>query len=52
MNTRVFTITAKTNLHVGNEGGTNFSVIDKAIQRDALTGLPCINSSSLKAIVR
>ena len=48
MNTRVFLITAKTNLHVGNESGNNFTIIDKAIQRDPLTGLPCINSSSLK----
>lgn len=48
MNTRVFLITAKTNLHVGDEGGAEFSIIDKAIQRDTLTGLPCINSSSLK----
>ena len=48
MNTRVFLITAKTNLHVGDEGGAEFSIIDKAIQRDPLTGLPCIHSSSLK----
>ena len=48
MNTRVFLITAKTNLHVGDEGGAEFSIIDKAIQRDPLTRLPCIHSSSLK----
>ena len=48
MNTRVFLITAKTNLHVGDEGGAEFSIIDKAVQRDPLTGLPCIHSSSLK----
>lgn len=51
MNTYVFKITAKTNLHVGNESGGDFSIIDKAIQRDALTGLPCINSSSLKGAI-
>ena len=51
MNTRVFLITAKTNLHVGNESGNNFTIIDKAIQRDPLTGLPCINSSSLKGAI-
>ena len=51
MNTHVFLITAKTNLHVGNESGGDFSIIDKAIQRDALTGLPCINSSSLKGAI-
>ena len=51
MNTHVFLITAKTNLHVGNESGGDFSIIDKAIQRDPLTGLPCINSSSLKGAI-
>lgn len=51
MNTHVFTITAKTNLHVGNESGGDFTIIDKAIQRDPLTGLPCINSSSLKGAI-
>lgn len=51
MNTWVFKITAKTNLHVGNESGGDFTIIDKAIQRDTLTGLPCINSSSLKGAI-
>lgn len=51
METRVFKITAKTNLHVGNESGGDFTIIDKAIQRDPLTGLPCINSSSLKGAI-
>ena len=51
MNTRVFKITAKTNLHVGNESGGEFTIIDKAIQRDTLSGLPCINSSSLKGAI-
>ena len=44
----IWLITAKTNLHVGNENTSNYGLIDKAIQRDVLTGLPCINSSSLK----
>ena len=52
MNTHVFFITAKTNLHVGNESGGEFSIIDKAIQRDPLTSLPCINSSSLKGAIK
>lgn len=52
MNTHVFLITAKTNLHVGNESGGEFSIIDKAIQRDPLTNLPCINSSSLKGAIK
>ena len=51
MKTRVFLITAKTNLHVGNESGGEFTIIDKAIQRDPLTNLPCINSSSLKGAI-
>ena len=51
MNTHVFKITAKTNLHVGNESGGDFTIIDKAIQRDPLTELPCINSSSLKGAI-
>lgn len=51
MKTYVFMITAKTNLHVGNESGGDFTIIDKAIQRDPLTSLPCINSSSLKGAV-
>jgi CRISPR-associated protein Cmr4 len=41
-------ITAKTNLHVGDECSTGYGLIDKSVQRDALMGLPCINSSSLK----
>ena len=44
-------ITAKTNLHVGNENTSNYGLIDKAVQRDVLTGLPCINSSSLKGAI-
>lgn len=52
MNTHVFLIIAKTNLHVGNESGGEFSIIDKAIQRDPLTNLPCVNSSSLKGAIK
>lgn len=51
MKTHVILITAKTNIHVGNENGGEFTIIDKAIQRDVLTGLPCINSSSLKGAI-
>lgn len=47
----VWLITAKTNLHVGNEDSSSYGLIDKAIQRDALTDLPCINSSSLKGAI-
>ena len=47
-NKQVWLITAKTNLHVGNENTSSYGIIDKSVQRDALTNLPCINSSSLK----
>lgn len=48
MATHLWQITAKTNLHVGDENTAGSGVIDKAVQRDVLTTLPCINSSSLK----
>lgn len=51
MATHLWLITAKTNLHVGNENTAGIGIIDKAVQRDALTGLPCINSSSLKGAI-
>lgn len=51
MNTHVILITAKTNIHVGSENGGEFTIIDKAIQKDPLTKLPCINSSSLKGAI-
>lgn len=44
----VWFITAKTNLHVGNENTSSYGLIDLAVQRNVTTGLPCINSSSLK----
>jgi CRISPR-associated protein Cmr4 len=47
-NNKVWLITAKTNLHVGNENTSNYGLIDKSVQRDVLTELPCINGSSLK----
>ncbi len=51
MNTTLWLIKAQTNLHVGNESTSNYGIIDKAIQRDALTNIPCINSSSLKGAI-
>ena len=48
----VWLIIPQTNLHVGNESVVSFGVIDKAIQRDVTTTLPCINSSSLKGAVK
>ena len=44
----VWFITAKTNLHVGNENTSSYGLIDLSVQRNVTTGLPCINSSSLK----
>lgn len=44
----VWFITAKTNLHVGNENTSSYGLIDLAVQRNVTTLLPCINSSSLK----
>lgn len=51
-NISVWLIIPQTNLHVGNESVGTFSVIDKAIQRDVTTNLPCINSSSLKGAIK
>lgn len=51
MITNLWQITAKTNLHVGNEDSTSYGIIDKAVQRDVLTELPCINASSLKGAI-
>lgn len=51
-NVSVWLIIPQTNLHVGNESVVSFGVIDKAIQRDVTTTLPCINSSSLKGAVK
>lgn len=52
MNKSTWLIKAKTNLHVGDESSTGYGLIDKSIQRDALTGLPCINASSLKGSIK
>jgi CRISPR-associated protein Cmr4 len=46
----IYTITAQTNLHAGS-GDANYGIIDKLVQRDALTGLPCIHASSLKGSI-
>ncbi len=37
-----------TNLHVGNENVTSYGLVDKMVQRDVVTALPCIHASSLK----
>lgn len=51
-NKSAWLIVAETNLHVGNENINNFGVIDQAIQRNAITEIPCIHSSSLKGAIK
>jgi CRISPR-associated protein Cmr4 len=46
-NSSCYLIHCKTNLHAGS-GDTNYGIIDKMVQRDPVTELPCIYSSSLK----
>lgn len=51
MKIQFYLLRAFTNLHVGN-GETNFGVIDNLIERDPVTGFPCINSSGLKGAIK
>ncbi|MDD6079747.1 MAG: type III-B CRISPR module RAMP protein Cmr4 [bacterium] len=51
MTTNLYIVEPITNLHVGS-GKENYGVVDNLIQRDATTGLPCINASSLKGALR
>lgn len=51
-NKSAWLIMAETNLHVGNEGVNNYGVIDLAIQRNVVTDIPCIHSSSLKGAIK
>lgn len=51
METKLFIIETLTNLHVGS-GEMNFGLVDNLIQRDPVTSLPTINSSSLKGALR
>ncbi len=48
---RLYIIENKTSLHVGS-GDANFGIVDKEIQRDAITDYPTIHSSSLKGAVK
>jgi len=50
-NNRLYTIKTLSNLHVGS-GDVNYSVVDKQVQRDTITKMPIINSSSLKGALR
>ncbi|MBK9107302.1 MAG: type III-B CRISPR module RAMP protein Cmr4 [Saprospiraceae bacterium] len=51
MYTQFYRLRAITNMHVGS-GESNYGVIDKLIERDAASGLPCINSSGLKGAIK
>lgn len=51
MKTALFFIEPLSNLHVGS-GEINYGLVDNLIQRDPVTGLPTINSSSLKGALR
>lgn len=48
----IWKITPKTNMHVGSENSTTYGLIDLTIQRDAVTELPCVHSSSLKGAIK
>ena len=50
-NNKLYIIENKTSLHVGS-GDANFGIIDKEIQRDAITKYPTIHSSSLKGALK
>lgn len=51
MESKLFFINAFSNLHVGS-GEINYGLVDNLIQRDSVTGLPTIHSSSLKGALR
>jgi len=51
MRVDLYTIETLTNLHVGS-GEVNFDIVDNQVQRDAVTGIPVIHSSSLKGAFR
>lgn len=51
MTTDFWTIRAVTNLHPGR-GDASFGIIDKLVQRDAVSGLPTIYGSSVKGALR
>lgn len=51
MNAALYQLTTLSNLHAGS-GDVNFDIIDNQVQRDHVTNLPIINSSSLKGAFR
>ena len=46
-----YSIKTLTNLHVGS-GDTNYEIVDNIVQRDPISGVPVIHSSSLKGATR
>lgn len=51
MNTQLYSLRAMTNMHPGS-GDTNYGIIDKEVQRDAISKFPVIHASSLKGAFR
>jgi len=51
MEYKSFFVRSITNMHVGS-GDNNYGVVDNMVQRDSITQLPTINSSSLKGALR
>ncbi len=51
MSNKIYSIRALSNMHVGS-GDNNYGVIDNLVQRDVVTKLPTIHSSSLKGALR
>lgn len=50
-NLRLYIIRCLTNMHVGS-GEVSYTLVDKQVQRDIITGFPTINSSSLKGSLK
>lgn len=48
---RFYTIRCLTNMHVGT-GDSSFGIVDRHVQKDAITELPTIHASSLKGAIR
>lgn len=48
---QAYLITCLTNMHAGS-GGATYGVIDNLVQRDSITNMPTIHSSSLKGALR
>jgi CRISPR-associated protein Cmr4 len=51
MNIIFYKIECLTNLHVGS-GEINYNIIDKEVEKDAVTGLPVIHASGIKGALR